>query len=141
MSGPPRLLPPLLALCCLGLAARTRWAPPAPLVIVDPLAPPLTRIAALGDRSIGLPAAPPGPALGGAPQGPPLAGQGPPPAPPADPRGHALRVQVEADALALAELLGPEQLEWALAQRERLSATYAETAAWQELALRLQAPP
>lgn len=111
-----------LGLLCLGLAVVRRLGAESALVVVDPLAPPLTRIASLGDRTLG-PAMSPGPP----PRPPPPAGGH------GDPRGHNLRLQVEADALAIAEVLGPERVGWALAEREALSATLAETATWRAL--------
>lgn len=112
-----------LAACVLALAAWRRGAPPPPLV-VDLLAPPLTRVGALGDRTLG-------PEPGSLPPATP---------PPADPRGHALRLRLEAHGLAMAEVLGPERVAWGLARREELSAAHAETAAWQDLVVALQAP-
>jgi len=117
----------ILVLLCLGLALGRRLAAPPGLVVVDPLAPPLTRIASLGDRTVGPEPRPP-------PQ------RRPPPSGGADPRGHSLRLAVEADALAIAEVLGPERVGWALAQREELSAAYAETATWQALVEELEGP-
>lgn len=140
-----------LALLCLGLALRARWAPPPPPVVVDLVAPPLSRVGALGDRTLGqaltgppLPG-PSGPPLAG-PAGPPLAGPAGPPLagpPGADPRGHLLRLRLEGHALAMAEVLGPTRVAWGLAQREALSAERAETGVWEGLVstLRGGAPP
>jgi len=118
-----------LSLLCLGLATERRLSPGPELVVIDPLAPPLTRIASLGDRT-----------LGPEPRPPPQLRQAPPPSRPADSRGHTLRLAVEADALAIAEVLGPERVGWALAQREELSASLAETATWNALVEELERP-
>lgn len=124
----------VLAVTALGLAAARRSRPAPGVVLIDPIAPPLTRIESLGDRPLGPTAAPPQP--GARPAGPPPPGQ--PPGP--DPRGHSLRVAVEADASAIARVLGPERVAWALASRESLSADIAETATWQALVQSLRQP-
>jgi len=118
---------------------------PAPFdeVVIQPVAPPLTRIQALGDAPLAGATPPPGPprSPGGPPMGPP---PGPPPGPPSDaggalPPGQLLRLQVEADAIAMAEVLGPERVDAAIARREALSAMVGEAATWSGLVSRLEA--
>ena len=114
---------------------------PAPFdeVVIQPVAPPLTRIQALGDAPLAGATPPPGPPRSPGP--PPM---GPPPGPPSDaggalPPGQLLRLQVEADAIAMAEVLGPERVDAAIARREALSAMVGEAATWSGLVSRLEA--
>lgn len=115
--------------------ADAQRGPPVDGVTLQPIAPPLTRIRSLGDAPL---ASPPPP---GRPKGPP---KGPPPGPPptgggAPPAVHILRVQVEADASAMAEVLGPERVAAALRHREALSAFVGEGATWDALLPALEA--
>lgn len=120
---------------CLGLAvAEAQLGEPMNELVLQPVAPPLTRISALGDAPL-LPEPPPPP--GPPPGAPPPAA--PPPGPGASPLGHALRVQVEADAIALAEILGPDQVDAAVDRREALSAMVGETRTWDDLVATLEA--
>jgi hypothetical protein len=113
---------------------------------VQLVAPPLTRIAALGDAPLApetgpggpAPHPPGGPHAGAPPHGPP----GPPPnAVDGVPPEHALRVAVEADAIAIAEVLGPARVAAGVRQREALSGMLAETAVWDDLVTTLEAAP
>ena len=135
MSAPPAGLRPVatlvLAFACLGLALHQARRPLPGVVVLHPLAPPLTRIAALGDAPIGPELSPPGLPPPGLP---------PPGAAPDAQAGAELRLAVEADAVALAEVLGPVRVGYALTHREDLSATFGETATWDRLVAALQAP-
>ena len=129
----------LLAAGCVALLlAEARRPSGPPELVLQPVAPPLTRIAALGD----------------APLLPEPSGGGPPPPPGHDPHrhiaapphppgpadlGHVLRLQVEADAIAMVELLGPERVAAAVAHRESLSALLGETRTWDDLIETLEA--
>lgn len=123
-----------------------------PLAILHPVAPPLTRLDALGDHPLASGQATPPNALrravdrviaatGDADQRmlsddvrasesalTPLRG-----------RAGALRHEVTADALAIAGVLGPERLAAVVAARESLARSVGETAVWAELETRLQA--
>jgi hypothetical protein len=123
MSWALRLVQLLLLASILVLLLREAERPTAPLL--HPLVPPLTRVEALGDATLGPPVPPP-------PR------PGPPPVP--DPAAFALRLQMEADAMAIAQILGPERLGSAIHHREVLSARVGETAVWADLALALAQP-
>ena len=127
----------LLAAGCVALLLADAQQPAAPPeLVLQPVAPPLTRIAALGDAPL-LPEP-----SGGGPAPPPdhdpHRHQAAPPHPPGPAQGgsdlgHVLRLQVEADAIAMVELLGPERVAAAVAHRESLSALLGETRTWDEL--------
>lgn len=137
---------------------------PAHELVIHPVAPPLTRIAALGDAQLGV-AGPPSRGLlrlavqravqqvGTPAQRSAAAAQAlTPPATGgsglagwvanAD-RSRALRLVIEADAVALAELLGPERVLAFIARKEDLSEWYGEGRVWREAAGATggQAPP
>ena len=135
----------------LNAALVVAWLRPQPPAWLHPVAPPLTRIAALGDLALGAPGGGPPPMPPGeltrrleqaarqgtsAPQRAllerlgPLRGQ----LPPLAERGQRLRVAVEYDAVALAEALGPERVAACVARRETLSAMVGETRVWEALA-------
>lgn len=116
----------MLAVTCFGLVLRQRLSSvPPPAVVVDLVASPWTRIDALGDRPLAR-FDPLGPPSGALPEG--------------DPRGHALRLQVEAHTLAVAVQPGPDRVRRAMAYREALSAELSETAAWPGLVDALWGP-
>ncbi len=111
----------------------------APVLTLHPVAPPLTRIAALGDATLGV--APP-PARGllriavqravqqiGTPEQR-SAARFPPPDPAQIERSRGMRVQVEADAVALAQVLGPDRVEEIMRHKEDLSEWYGEGRVW-----------
>lgn len=137
----------LLALNALLATARPA-ADPEP-VVLHPLAPPMTRIAALGDRPLDPEASPPPPPAELLRRLTPVVAQGGDPEQrrlleaaraaegkvmPLLPRSQALRLAVEADAMALAEVLGPARVTAFVAHREALSAVYGETLVWTNLA-------
>lgn len=137
----------LIALNLMLLAALAR--PGADPVRVHPLAPPLTRIAALGDHPLDARQAPPPPPAELLRALNPLFRQSTTPAQrallgrvgPMQQRidgligqSAALRVAVEQDALAVAAALGPERLAAFIAQKDRFSASVGETRVWTELA-------
>ncbi|MCB9745188.1 MAG: hypothetical protein H6740_21545 [Alphaproteobacteria bacterium] len=127
-----------------GLLALA-WRPAPELQVLHPLAPPLTRIAALGDHPLD-PAAtpPPPPAELLRKLNPLVAGQGTPAQrqllqraraaegriDPLLPRAQALRLAVEADAAHLADTLGPARVGRFVLEKERMSAAVGETRVW-----------
>lgn len=134
------MIRPLAALL-LNLALGAALLAPAPHPPrVDPIAPALTRIATLGDRPIG------GDAARGAPGGWRLAldrtvravgtpeqrraaeSVRPPPPPAGD-----LRAVLQADAVAMARVLGPDRVAAFVAERERLSGVLGEGRVWSRL--------
>lgn len=136
----------LAAACCVALLAwqEGRQGPAAELVL-QPVAPPLTRIASLGDA----PLLPEGTTVGPLPPPPQGDRTAEHPAarhPPGPNRndaggtnlGHVLRIQVEADAIALAELLGRDRVQTAVAHRESLSALLGESRTWDDLLVELE---
>ncbi len=130
-----RTLQGLAAAACVAVLLADSRKPAAPTeLVLQPVAPPLTRIASLGDAPL-LPepvdGGPPPPA--GAPPRPHPERPGPGPGPGSADLGHILRLQVEADAIALVELLGPERVQAAVAQRESMSALLGETRTWDDL--------
>ena len=113
-----------------------------PTAWIHPLAPPLTRIEALGDRTLG-PEIPPvraadllaalealGRETGAVVPGPRLAAGEAARLPPLADRANRLRLQVEEDALALASVLGPDRVARIVEAREALSAAVGEGATW-----------
>ncbi|MCB9762479.1 MAG: hypothetical protein H6739_21960 [Alphaproteobacteria bacterium] len=143
-----------LALAALNGALALAHPPPtAALAWVHPVAPPLTRIAAMGEHTLD-PSRPPPPPAGQALQalGPLIQGQGTPAqrqlmgqARGAEGRIHplvgrtqALRLAVELDAVALADALGPERLAVIVARKEALSAAVGEQKVWADLARELE---
>ena len=128
-----------LALLLDGLLA---WAllRPHEVPAVHPLAPPLTRIAALGDRPVGGEGTPPSPgwrvaldrtirAVGTPAQRQSLAGIQPPPSRPTDRRSP-----LQADAAAMAAVLGPARVAESVARTEERAAWVGEGRVWDELA-------
>jgi hypothetical protein len=135
----------------LNAALAAAWLRDAPPAWLHPVAPPLTRIDAMGDLPLGAPG-------GGPPPMPPgeltrrleqaarvgttdaqralLGRVGPAQGrlPPLAERGRRLRVQVEYDAIALAEAMGPDRVGAFIARRETLSASMGETRVWEALA-------
>lgn len=132
----------LVALGLDGLLAAANL-PPAHELVLHPVAPPLTRIAALGYAQLGV-AGPPSRGLlrlavqravqqvGTPAQRSPAAA--PPPDRPRAERSRALRLAIEADAVALAELLGPERVQVMVARKEDLSEWYGEGRVWRQAA-------
>jgi hypothetical protein len=125
-----------------GLLAAANVAPAHQLVI-HPVAPPLTRIAALGDAQLGVASPPARGLLRLAAQravqqvGSPAQRRDatfPPPDRARAERSRALRLAVEADAIALANLLGPERVRAFVARKEDLSEWYGEGRVWREAA-------
>jgi len=125
-----------------GVLAAANLAPAHELVI-HPVAPPLTRIAALGDAQLGV-AGPPARGLlrlavqravqqVGTPAQRSTATFPPPDRASAE-HSRALRLAVEADAVALAEELGPERVQVFIARKEDLSEWYGEGRVWREAA-------
>ena len=86
-------------------------------VWIHPLAPPLTRVEALGDRPLGPEIRYPPTAE--APRMPELMAE-----------AARVRVQVEQDALRMAAVLGPDRVGRMVAAREALSDAVGEGAAW-----------
>lgn len=84
---------------------------------IHPLAPPLNRIDALGDRTLGPETRPP--PLAEAPRLPELMAE-----------AARARVKVEEDALVMASVLGPDRVGRMVAARETLSEAVGEGAAW-----------
>lgn len=139
----------LAALALLNLLLLAALFRPTPgFVRVHPLAPPLTRIAALGDHPLDARVTPPPPAAellrvlqptfrqSTTPEQRALLGRAGPiqgSIEGALGRASALRVAVERDADALARAVGPDRLSAFIAQRERLSASVGETRVWAEL--------
>ncbi len=126
----------------LVLDALLAWAVfrPTTTPVVYPLAPPLTRISALGDHPIGGDGPPPHAswrlaleatlqAVGTPAQQAELAALRP--TPPAPSPGRAL---IQADAVAIARVLGPERVRLILANKETLGATYGEGRIWDQIA-------
>ena len=113
---------------------------PTPLT-VHPIAPPLTRIAALGDAPLGV-AGPPSRGLvrmavertvqtvGSAEQKAAL--RFAPPNAATLQQSRLLRLSIEADAVRLANVLGPERVGVIVAQKENLSEWYGEGRMWSE---------
>ncbi len=110
-------------------------------LVIHPVAPPLTRIAALGDAQLGV-AGPPARGLVrlgvqravqqvGTP-GQRAAAVFPPPSRASVERSRALRLAIEADAVALADQLGPARVSAFLAHKEDLSEWYGEGRTWQQ---------
>lgn len=150
-SGWPLLLG---ALALDGLLAGASVAPARELVI-HPVAPPLTRIASLGDAQLGV-SGPPSRGLlrlavqravqqvGTPAQRSAAAAQAlTPPATGGSglagwvanaERSRALRLAIEADAVALAEALGPARVQAFIAHKEDLSEWYGEGRVWREAA-------
>lgn len=118
-----------LSAALLGLSVRAAAPPPARLLL--PLAPPLTRVAALGDLSLGPPAPPPRP-----PDRPPS-----PEAPALREAARLHRLQIEALATALAAVLGPERVSAGLMARGALSEAVGERRDWDALAAALPVQP
>lgn len=118
-----------LSAALLGLSVRATAPPPARLLL--PLAPPLTRVAALGDLSLGPPAPSPRP-----PDRPPS-----PEAPALREAARLHRLQIEALATALAGVLGPERVSAGLMARGALSEAVGERRDWDALAAALPVPP
>lgn len=135
----------LLLLGALGLDGLLAVASVAPGrdVVIHPIAPPLTRIAALGDAQLGL-AGPPSRGLlrlgvqrAVQQVGTPAqrsASSFPPPDRTRAERSRALRIAIEADAIALADALGPERVRAFVAHKEDLSEWYGEGRVWREAA-------
>lgn len=130
-----------------AMAVALLRAPAGP--VVHPLVPPLTRVDELRDHPLA--AAPPAPpdrlrrgvadvvqATGTPEQRAAVAAFGRPP------EGHAraveLRIAVEADALGIADVMGPERVAAAVAERERLADAVGEGRLWARSVERL-APP
>ncbi len=126
-----------LALDGLLVAALLR---PAVTPVVHPVAPPLTRISALGDHPIGGDGPPPSAtwrialertvqAVGTPAQRAEILPLRPPP----PPAGEG-RQRIQADALAIGRLLGPDRVERILAQKETLGDLYGEGLVWDQIA-------
>jgi hypothetical protein len=116
-----------LSAALLGLSVRATAPPPERLLL--PLAPPLTRVAALGDLSLGPPA-------------PPARPTARPPSPEAPALREAARIhrlRVEGLATELAAVLGPERVSAGLLARGALSAAVGERRDWDALAAALPA--
>ncbi len=136
MTRVPALLLVALLDAVLAVPLLTRPGP----AWIHPLAPPLTRIDALGDRTLGPePGRPPDllPALVALERrtGTQVAGLGTSAAdaariPLLAVRAARIRVQVEEDALSLAEALGPVRVGRIVGSPEALSAEVGEGAAW-----------
>lgn len=137
-----------LALVLDGVMAVALLREPAGPV-VHPLVPPLTRVDELRDHPLA--AAPPAPpdrlrrgvadvvqATGTPEQRAAVAAFGRPP------QGHAhaveLRMAVEADAVAIAEALGPARVAAAVAERERLADAVGEGRLWARAVERVTSP-
>lgn len=133
-----------LALDLVGAVALT--APPAPLTL-HPLAPPLTRIAALGDHPLGDHLAPAEPGaqapgrttlaravhhviqqIGTREQRARLTTLLPPRAPGG--RSATLQRAIEADAMAIAAVLGDDRVAAIVAHKEELAERYGEGRIW-----------
>lgn len=132
----------VLLVGALGLDALLAVASlqPARALTIHPVAPPLTRIAALGDTTLGTTTR--GPTRGllkiavqhavrqvGTPEQK-AASRFPPPDQAGIERSRALRLQIEADAVGLAEVLGPDRVELIVQHKEDLSEWYGEGRVW-----------
>lgn len=128
-----------LALGIDGLLAAA-LARPRAVPVVHPVAPPLTRIAALGDHPIGGEGPTPGmgwrlaleqtvQATGTPAQRAEAVAIRPAPPPPGT--GRAL---LQADAVAIAGVLGPARVARILAEKEHLGDTTGEGQVWDEIA-------
>lgn len=113
---------------------------PARALTIHPVAPPLTRIAALGDTTLGSPTS--GPTRGllkiavqrtvqqvGTPEQK-AAARFPPPDQAWIARSRDLRLRIEGDAVGLAEGLGPDRVELIVHHKEDLSEWYGEGRVW-----------
>ena len=129
----------VLVLVLDGLLAGALLRPLVPPV-VHPVAPPLTRIRALGDHPIGGDGPPPSAtwrialdrtvrAVGTPAQRAEIAQLRPPAPPPGDGR-----LRIQADALAIGGLLGPDRVERILARKETLGDLYGEGLVWNQIA-------
>ncbi len=146
-----------LAAAILVNGALLAAAPPTTTTTVHPVAPPLTHIPAMAERTLGLdirirsqrglilPLTKVIDAVGDPEQRAALALLH---APGADEtresvararaRAQALRIAVERDAVALAEALGPARVGAIIAAREALAATHGEERAWRAAGERLE---
>ncbi|MCB9742366.1 MAG: hypothetical protein H6741_06135 [Alphaproteobacteria bacterium] len=137
-----------LGLLALNALLALSWGTAPESVVLHPLAPPMTRIAALGDRPLDPEAAPPPPPAELLRRLTPLVAQGGDAeqrrlleraraaegrVAPLLPRSQSLRLAVEADAVALSEALGPARVTRFVADREPMSARLGETLVWTRL--------
>lgn len=123
----------------LSLLNAALWKAPVGEVVLFPVAPPLTRIGALGDDALGTPPPRSGlvfavtrvvQALGTAEQRRKAEALGPDRS--AQERSRSLRLAVQADAIELAKLLGTERVGLIVAHRETLGEWYGEGRVWRE---------
>jgi hypothetical protein len=170
VSANPAAPWPKLAAAALAAAlnvALQSGGPIPDLVWLHPVAPPLTHIPEMGEAVLGgtqpslAPPTPPPPVPGHPPR-PPLRGlagtleqvlraTGTPgqraaldaARPDVEPllrRSTALRLAIERDAIAIADLLGPYRVGAILAQKDSLSTRYGEGRAWSAAASRVEGP-